>query len=139
MPSFSNCEIVGHAGQDCKVFAGAKGPIVNVSVALSVWDWHKKEKRTVWTEIRVFGKPAEWFRPQKGDLCHVSGAEYVVDEYEDNDGNMRQKHYFTAGMGSRVYSVPSSAFQEHRETQEPKTGELPMDAKTTKNDEELPF
>lgn len=83
MPYLNKAVVMGHAGKDAVTKETKLGPVLSFSLATS--EGKDDNKKTIWHNIIVMGKPVEWLAISKGDLVYVEGKitkrEYEGKEY----------------------------------------------------------
>jgi len=111
MPNINSCNIAGHAAADAELRTTPSGTKV-CEIRMAVNAGWGDNKKTVWTKIVIWGKPAEWMAGcQKGDTVVTNNAEFSVDEWTNKDNEKRRTHYFTAGNGSTTFYVKKGHFK----------------------------
>lgn len=131
MPNVNKCFITGHAGRDAETRTTPNGKTIT-EINIAVNNGYGENKKTVWTKLKIIGKPAEWMSGAcKGDVVSANGAEYCVDEVKKESG-IERYHYFLCGMGCDVYYTSKNENEGGRtqakydENQEVKEDELPF-------------
>lgn len=126
MPNINKCFLTGHAGRDAETRVTPSGKAIT-EINLAINNGYGENKKTVWTKIKIIGKPVEWMRDvRKGDAVSVAGAEYCTDE-----GERKTFHYFLCGVGCECFFVRKNESEgektlvKHDQNQEAKD-ELPF-------------
>lgn len=116
----NDCKFTGRLGKDPDVRYQPSGAAVcNISIAVQK-QWKKngeKQERTTWVPVTAFGKLAEIMGEylKSGSRVLISG-EFIVDKWQDRDGNDRWTTKIIANDMVMLDSRPSN--DQNKQNQE---------------------